>query len=192
MSKQQNLNAHQALLRLEEGNRAYMEANTSTGNISPAVRKETAENGQSPYAIIVTCSDSRVIPESIFNAGIGDLFVIRVAGNVIDKHQLASIEYAQKHLGTRLIVVMGHTHCGAVEAAMHPDEDCKFIQSILEEIRSAIGDESDERAASILNVRHSIHRIENSFEILASEEENGLDVTGAIYDTETGKVEFLD
>lgn len=192
MSAKQNLNAHEALERLKEGNLRYLEAETSSGNISPSVRKETASSGQSPFAIVITCSDSRVIPESIFSAGIGDLFVIRVAGNVIDKHQLASIEYAQKHLGTRLIVVMGHTHCGAVEAAMHPDEDSKFIQSILEEIRDAIGKETDDRTAAVLNVRHSIHRIENSFEILESEEENGLEVTGALYDIETGKVEFFD
>ncbi len=191
MSEQQNLNAHEALDRLTTGNRTYLEASVSSGNISPAVRKETAENGQVPYAIIVTCSDSRVIPESIFNAGIGDLFVIRVAGNVIDRHLLGSIEYAQKHLGTRLVVVMGHTHCGAVTAAMHPDDDDKFITPILEEIRSAIGNETDDRAASVLNVRHSIHRIENSFEVLESEEEDGLEVIGAIYDIETGKVDFL-
>lgn len=192
MSNKQNLNAHEALKRLEEGNRRYLNASASLGNISPSIRKETSEQGQTPFAIVVTCSDSRVIPESIFSAGIGDLFVIRVAGNVIDKHQLASIEYAQKHLGTRLIVVMGHTHCGAVEAAMHPDEDSKFIQSILEEIRDAIGNETDDRTAAALNVRHSIHRIENSFEILESEEENGLEVAGALYDIETGKVDFFD
>ena len=112
------ISASEAKNRLIEGNRLYLDAASSGADISPAKRKETAENGQYPYAIVVTCSDSRVIPESIFSAGIGELFVIRVAGNVLDDHQLGSIEYAADHLGTKLIVLLGHTKCGAVGAAI--------------------------------------------------------------------------
>ena len=108
----------QTLKRLLDGNQAYLSSRTEIGDISPAVRLETAEHGQQPLAIIITCSDSRVIPEAIFHCGIGDLFVIRVAGNVIDNHQLGSIEYAADHLGTKLIMVLGHTHCGAVDAVI--------------------------------------------------------------------------
>ena len=88
------MTADKALKKLKEGNAKYLNAETSRGNISRMLRKYTYENGQHPYAIIITCSDSRVIPESIFSAGLGDLFVIRVAGNVIDDHQLGSIEYS--------------------------------------------------------------------------------------------------
>ena len=108
------MTADKALKKLKEGNAKYLNAETSRGNISRMLRKYTHENGQHPYAIIITCSDSRVIPESIFSAGLGDLFVIRVAGNVIDDHQLGSIEYAADHLGSPLIVVLGHTLCSAV------------------------------------------------------------------------------
>ena len=81
----ENLSAAEALAKLKEGNQRYLEAETNPGNVSPKIRQLTCDEGQSPYAIVVTCSDSRVIPESIFSAGIGELFVIRVAGNVMDK-----------------------------------------------------------------------------------------------------------
>lgn len=102
-----------ALEKLKAGNASYIDAKVNSEDISQAKRTDTLVNGQKPYAIIITCSDSRVIPENIFMTGIGELFVIRIAGNVIDEHQLGSIEYAASHLGAPLIVVMGHTHCGA-------------------------------------------------------------------------------
>ena len=100
--------------RMIEGNSRYLTSIHSAGDVSPAMRLKTASEGQSPYAIVICCSDSRVLPESIFSAGIGELFVIRVAGNVLDRHQLGSIEYAAEHLGCKLILVLGHTGCGAV------------------------------------------------------------------------------
>lgn len=100
-----------ALEKLKAGNARYIDAMVNSEDISQAKRTDTLVNGQKPYAIIITCSDSRVIPENIFMTGIGELFVIRIAGNVIDEHQLGSIEYAASHLGAPLIVVMGHTHC---------------------------------------------------------------------------------
>lgn len=139
---------------------------------------------------LITCSDSRVVPELIFSAGIGDLFVIRVAGNVIDPHQLGSIEYAAEHLGTGLIVVLGHDHCGAVDAAMNHEPD-GYIKYITDEIVKAIGEEKDECQACCLNVKHSCEKIEHSLQIQKDEQEYGLKVLGAIYHLETGKVEFI-
>ena len=176
---------------LKDGNRKYLQAKREIGDISQAIREDTCRNGQHPYALIVTCSDARVVPEAIFQAGIGDLFIIRVAGNVIDNHQLGSIEYAALHLGVNLIVVMGHTHCGAVDAAInHAPEG--YIRFITEEIRAAIGDETDPYKASCLNVRRSIELIESSIVIQLDEEEEGLRVIGAMYDIETGEVTFMD
>ena len=113
----------ETIKKLLEGNQKYLTSEKGAGDISPRIRLKTAGEGQNPYAIIITCSDSRVIPEAIFQCGIGDLFVIRLAGNVIDNHQLGSIEYAADHLGTKLIMVLGHTHCGAVDAAIHHDPE---------------------------------------------------------------------
>ena len=181
------LNAEQALEKLKQGNETYLK-NQNDGDISLLKRQDTFQNGQHPYAIIISCSDSRVIPESIFNAGIGDLFVIRVAGNVMDDHQLGSVEYAAHHLHVKLIVVLGHNHCGAVEAAINHNPD-GYIKFITDEIKQAIGDEKDDYKACCLNVKHSIQIIENSFEI-HQEEQHGLKVIGAVYHIENGKVDF--
>ena len=168
----------------------YKHAENGSGDISRRIRLFTWTKGQSPYAIIVTCSDSRFIPENIFSAGIGELFVIRLAGNVIDDHQLGSIEYAAGHLGCRLVVVLGHTHCGAVDAAIN-HEPSGYIRYITDEIKKAIGDETDPYKASCLNVRHSVQEIEKSLCIHNIEEETGLRVVGAMYHIEDGSVEFL-
>lgn len=186
----QSISAEQALRRLEEGNRAYLAAEPGRGDTSPERRLRTFRHGQEPYAVVVTCSDSRVIPESVFSAGIGDLFVIRVAGNVIDDHQLGSIEYAAGHLGCKLILVLGHTQCGAVDAAINSDPE-GYIKFITDEIKLAIGGETDDYRACCLNVRRSIRLIEESLDIQQIEREEGLRVVGAVYDLESGQVEFL-
>ncbi len=183
--------ADEALDKLREGNRRYLSAQTCPGDVSPALRKRTCEAGQAPYAVVVTCSDSRVIPEAIFSAGIGELFVIRVAGNVIDDHQLGSIEYAAGHLGCRLVLVLGHDHCGAVDAAMNHDPD-GYVKFITDEIRLAIGGERDEVRACCLNVRRSVRRIEESLDIQREEHDHGLRVLGALYRLESGAVEYLE
>ena len=113
-----NTTAEEALKRLIEGNKKYLKNRGSKIEAEESIIARSAKEGQRPYAIIITCSDSRVIPEAIFSAGIGDIFVIRVAGNVIDAHQLGSIEYAEEHLGTGLVLVLGHTGCGAVDAVL--------------------------------------------------------------------------
>lgn len=181
--------AQEAMEKLIEGNRIYLNAEQNPGDISPSIRERTAREGQHPYAIILCCSDSREIPEAIFSAGIGELFVIRVAGNVVDSHQLGSIEYAADHLGCRLVLVLGHDHCGAVDAAIH-HEPAGNVKSIIDEIRTAIREETDEYKASCLNILQSVKRIREA-DTIRSLEEKGLRVAGAIYRIQSGRVEFL-
>lgn len=181
----------EAMELLIEGNKRYVEGKANIGDVSSAQREKTLKEGQFPYAIIITCSDSRVIPESIFSAGIGDLFVIRVAGNVIDNHQLGSVEYAAEHLGSPIVVVLGHTNCGAVDAAINHEPE-GYIKYITDEITYAIGDETDDYKACCLNALHSKAIIEESLQIQKDEQEYGLKVVAAIYHLENGQVEFLD
>lgn len=181
----------EAISRLQTGNKRYIASMQCIGDTSQSQREKTLSEGQNPFAIIVTCSDSRVIPESIFSASIGDLFVVRIAGNVMDDHQLGSIEYAVEHLGCSLVVVLGHTHCGAVDAAMNHKPD-GYIKFITDEIVKAIGGETDEYRACCLNVLHSKAVIESSLQIQKDESEYGLKVIGAMYRLEDGTVEFLD
>lgn len=153
-----------------------------------ALRKETAEHGQHPYAIVICCSDSRVIPEQIFSAGIGELFVIRIAGNVLDKHQLGSVEYAAAHLGVKLIVMLGHTGCGAISAALSGHAD-GYIADLTAEIRRAIGSERDPLLAAKRNVLHGTERIRREFQ--EHPEMRDVAIKGAVYDIGTGAVEWL-
>ena len=184
------ISANEAISRLKEGNKRYLTEQTGSGDISPAIRLRTFQNGQQPYAIVITCSDSRVIPESIFCAGIGELFTIRLAGNVIDDHQLGSIEYAVEHLGTNLVVVLGHTGCGAVDAAIHHDPS-GFIKYITDEIRLAIGEETDPYRASCLNVEHSVKQISHALDIDHLRHGKDPAVIGAMYHIDDGHVEFF-
>ena len=171
--------------RLKEGNEQFKKG-AFKGNISEGIRKETARNGQKPYAVIVTCADSRVVPEFIFSTGIGELFTIRTAGNVATAATLGSVEYAVEHLGVKTVVVLGHTKCGAVAATKHPAGD-GYADLLVDEIRKAIGEETDERQSSIKNARFAAKRIE---EILLLEEKNAKSIP-ALYDVETGEVTFL-
>lgn len=182
------ISAKEALQKLQDGNAKYLNTSASIGDVSLAIRKYTYEKGQHPYAIIITCSDSRVIPESIFSAGIGELFVIRVAGNVIDNHQLGSVEYAADHLGCKLVVVLGHTNCGAVGAAIEGGAT-GYIQSITKEIQAAIGNETDPYKACCLNLNHSVAQIKESLNLQDTEDD--LQVIGAVYHIDDGHVEFL-
>ena len=169
--------------KLNNGNRQFLRTSDKT------LLEDTAQNGQHPYAIVICCSDSRVIPEQIFSASVGDLFVIRVAGNVLDNHQLGSIEYAAAHLHCGLIVMLGHTHCGAVDAAISGHAD-GYISYITEDILEAVGNERDPLAAAKLNVLHGVKRIRDEF--AEHPEIEGIDVRGALYDIEKGTVEWLD
>ena len=168
--------------RMREGNRIYLQH----GN--EALRIETAQNGQHPYAVVICCSDSRVIPEQIFHADVGELFVIRVAGNVLDRHQLGSVEYAAAHLGCSLVLMLGHTQCGAVGAALHGETD-GWISFITKDIQKAIGMEHDPDEACRRNVAHGVETLRKAF--LAQPETAGIEIKGAIYDIRTGEVEWL-
>lgn len=184
------ISADTALERLREGNTEYVAKGLYTGNVSQKLRRALKENGQHPFACVVTCSDSRVIPESVFSVGLGDLFVIRVAGNVIGEYVLGSVEYAVEHLGTPLVLVLGHTECGAVAAAMG-EADSSHVGSIVTEIQEAIGNEHDRNHASSLNVQHSVAKLKELAE-LSDEARANLKIVGGMYDIDTGEVEFYD
>lgn len=162
--------------RLIEGNRRYVK------NADAALRHRLAAEGQRPYAVVITCSDSRVIPEALFDATLGDLFVIRAAGNVPDDQMLGSVQYAVEHLGCPLVVVLGHTGCGAVGAALEGHAH-GYICAITDGIIKAIGAEKDPDKACRLNVLSGVNRIRDALP--------SADVRGAVYDIKSGEVTWL-
>ncbi|HRP07323.1 MAG TPA: carbonic anhydrase [Gemmatimonadales bacterium] len=202
------LTAIEALTRLRNGNHRFA---TGTAERTAAIgrdrRIEVAE-GQDPFAIILGCSDSRVPAEIIFDKGLGDLFVIRVAGNIVAPSQVASVEFAAEIFGTRLVVVLGHTSCGAINAAvdnvLHPDlNHAPQYGSIVDRVSSAVAPlvESDLRhhrdaliaAAGRANVRASADHLRHGSAVLERLiREDGLMVVGAEYSLETGMVDFFD
>lgn len=141
----------EALRRLVEGNRIYVEALDHERDLSQERIADLFENGQRPFACVITCADSRVVPEHVFMTGLGELFVIRVAGNVVGPIELASAVYACEHLHTRLLLVLGHTHCGAIKAAL--DGEAGPVAAITERIVAALGDVRDPYEASVANAR---------------------------------------
>jgi len=120
----------EALQRLKEGNRIYVEALDHERDLSPERIRDLFERGQKPFATVITCADSRVVPEHIFMAGLGELFVVRVAGNVVGPLEAASAVYACAHLHTRLLLVLGHTHCGAIKAALDGEAGPVDLRSV--------------------------------------------------------------
>ncbi len=173
------------LNRLREGNIRYIGSVSGNGDISPQRREDTALNGQHPFAVIVCCSDSRVIPEEIFSCGIGDLFVIRTAGNTVGASEAGSIDYALGHLGVKLVAVMGHTGCGAVAAAIGGHAE-GHAGHIVKKIEAAIGNEKDPTRASVLNALESVRQLKDMFEGLYPD----ADIVPALYDIRTGEVDF--
>ncbi len=182
------MSAEDALARLKAGNAAYADARANGGDVSPERRRETAENGQRPYAAIIACADSRTAPEHAFMAGVGEHFTVRVAGNSVGQAQLASVVYAVRNLGARLVVVLGHTRCGAVAAALAGSDD-EALAAFVDPIKAAIGSERDERAACARNVEAGVRAVRACPQIAAIE---GVRVVGGIYDVATGEVEFLE
>lgn len=139
--------------------------------------------GQKPYCLVITCSDSRVVPERIFSCSLGELFVIRTAGNVVNEGELASIEYGIEHLHIKYILVLGHTHCGAIHAAIHKEQG-KYLSPIIDNISRNIIGIVDERNASIANGIKQVEYIKSKFPHFDGE------VKFALYDIETGEVIF--
>ena len=125
-------------------------------------RRDELVKGQHPEVLVITCSDSRVVPEFIFNCSLGDIFVIRTAGNVINEGELATVEYAIEHLKVKRIVVLGHTHCGAVHATIKQEKG-KYLDPILNRIRKNIGDINDEYLASKENALKEANYIKEKF-----------------------------
>ncbi|MEJ2298521.1 MAG: carbonic anhydrase [Woeseiaceae bacterium] len=198
------ISAADALHRLRDGNRRFVNAERSNvESLSEGRRAELAAS-QDPFAVILACSDSRVPVELIFDQGLGDLFVIRVAGNIVAPSQIGSIEYAASQLGTRLVVVLGHSNCGAVDATLAeltraPDHRSPNLQSIVDRIRPAVEPLLDAPdgptlpQAVLANVRQSVAQLRHGSAIL--EEliaKDDLAVVGAKYWIETGEVRFFD
>jgi carbonic anhydrase len=191
-----HVTAEEAIQRLKDGNKRFVE-NKAAHERQQADRRAKIAKGQQPFAIVVCCSDSRVPPEIVFDQGLGDLFVIRTAGNVVDDVGLGSIEYAVEHLGTRLVVVLGHDRCGAVSAAVAGGEAHGHVQAIVNAIRPAVekvkgqpGDPVDNAVRA--NVTETVKKLSAAAPILPDRIKAGkLTIVGARYDLDDGRVEFL-
>jgi carbonic anhydrase len=200
--------AREALQRLHEGNRRFASGIRSLDSLMTESRRQDLMNGQKPIAAILGCSDSRVPVEIIFDQGLGQLFVIRVAGNVVAPSGIGSIEFAAERFGTRLVVVLGHTNCGAVEATLEelqrPSESqSRNLRSIVDRIRPSVQGllatelKRDARelahVATRANVQMSANALRHGSDVLERLiAHDGLLVVGAEYSVETGLVEFFD
>lgn len=186
----------EALTRLLEGNRRYIKAESSTAQ-PVAKQRSAAAQTQHPFAIVVACADSRVAPEIVFDQGIGALFVVRTAGNLVDTYALGSIEYAVEHLGARLVIVVGHERCGAVQAALKGGEAPGNVRALLEAIAPAIqrsksagGDPLD--AAVAENARLVAAKIRASKPALSELAHSQVKIVAARYDLDTGVVTLVE
>ena len=202
------ISAQEALERLREGNRRFMSDVRSRDALTSQTRRRELAAGQEPFAIILGCSDSRVPAEIVFDQGLGDLFVIRVAGNVVAPSQVGSAEFAAERFGTRLVVVLGHSKCGAILATLEelgrPSEDqSRNLRSIVDRIRPSVeallatelrhNPDALVREAVRANIRVSASHLRHGSEVLERMiEKHGLLVVGAEYSLETGVVDFFD
>jgi carbonic anhydrase len=197
-----------ALGRLREGNTRYASNVRSLESMISHTRRGEHAEGQTPTAIILGCSDSRVPAEVVFDQGLGDLFVIRVAGNIVAPSQIGSVEFAAARFGTRLVVVMGHSGCGAISATIEdmrsPSKQSKNIRSIVDRVRPSVQPLLDidmpvlDHATLVhkavrANVRASCNQLRHGSELLEQlAAEEGLLVVGAEYSLDTGLVDFFD
>jgi carbonic anhydrase len=203
-----NLPPAEALRRLMDGNRRFVANVRSVESMASQARRSELVAAHSPFAIVLGCSDSRAPAELVFDQGLGDLFVIRVAGNIVAPSQVASVEFAAERFGTRLALVMGHTHCGAVEATLEALLDATApgpgkIPSIVSRIRPAVEEvmapdlrwnrEALLQKAVRANVRAAVKQLREGSRVLERLIlEQRLVVAGAVYDLQTGGVELLD
>lgn len=199
--------AQEALERLRDGNRRFVSDLQRRDSVTPARRRELAA-GQEPFAIVLGCSDSRVPAEIIFDQSLGDLFVIRVAGNIVAPSQVGSVEFAAERFGTRLVVVLGHSNCGVILATLEelgrPSADqSRNLRSIVDRVRPSVEPllrtelvhqpEALVREAVRANIRVSAAHLRHGSDVLEQLiESNGLVVVGAEYSLETGVVEFFE
>lgn len=200
--------ADQALARLKRGNQAFVQHVADSDTLAGLGASAALVREQRPFAIILGCSDARVPAEIVFNQGLGDLFVIRVAGNIVAPSQIGSIEFAADMFGTRLVVVLGHTQCGAIKATLdqlqQPSErQSPNLRAIVDRIRPSVGAllqtelKNDRQALAAVavraNVQKSVDQLGHSSAILENLIENdGLRIVGAEYSVETGAVTFFD
>jgi carbonic anhydrase len=201
------ISAREALGRLREGNRRFVSDLRSRDTPTSQARRNELAADQEPFAIILGCSDARVPAEIVFDQGLGDLFVIRVAGNIVAASQVASVEFAAARFGTRLVVVLGHSQCGAVlatlEAIQQPTAQSRNLRSIVDRIRPSVeallatelrhDPDALVRQAVRANIRVSGNHLRNGSDVLEQlVQEDGLLVVGAEYSLETGIVDFFD
>ena len=195
------LTAEQVLARLEAGNERFVRGEARFPTVQKDILAELAK-GQQPYATIIGCSDSRVPPELVFDAGFGELFVVRVAGNVISHEVAGTMQYAAIHLKTPLFLVLGHEGCGAVQAALAAKfrgvRERSRIERLLENITPGLDDVNPEmspeeqmKVGVEANVRWSMRQIMDTPEAQARAAEGVLKLAGAVYELTTGRVRFL-
>jgi carbonic anhydrase len=189
------VSAPEALERLRAGNEAFRHGLVGTNHLTETHRASLAA-GQHPFAMVLSCADSRVPPEQIFAQGLGDLFTVRVAGNVAEPATVASLEYAAAHLGPRLLLILGHAECGAVKAAIASADDTPAIKELVAEIRPAVDalpKDSDLRTAVCANVHRAHQELLRQSALLAGLVRDGkLEIREAYYDLATGEVRFLE
>ena len=181
-----------ALAKLTEGNKRFADSKVSTGKPTAARRAETAQT-QHPFAIIVGCADSRTSPEIVFDQNLGDLFVVRTAGNLVDDYALGTIEYGVEHLGARLVVVLGHQRCGAVKAALEGESAPGHINALVRDIQPAVKAVKNKQGDALANAAHEnalevAEKIRKSVEI--GELSSQIRVVSGYYNLDTGKVEW--
>lgn len=187
-----SLTPDEALAKLMEGNQRFVSKKRINPN-QDLVRVSQVAEGQAPFAAILSCADSRVVPEIVFDQGIGDLFVVRVAGNIAITEDIASEEYAVGVLGASVLMVLGHERCGAVAAAIKGGEFPGVIESLVYSIRPAVqaseGDSGDRLTNAIkANVRLQVERLQFSSVIASAVEAGKLKIVGAYYDLDTGEI----
>ena len=202
------LDAARALARLREGNRRFVDHVVSLEALLSHARREDHARAQRPFAVILGCSDSRAPAEFVFDQGLGDLFVIRVAGNIAAPSQIGSVEFAVARFGIRLVVVLGHSNCGAIQATLeavdHPQDVSPALHAIVDRIMPALGDiahahdgddearERRPREAMRANVRYTAARLRADSTYLDRMcNEQGLSIVGADYDLSSGVVDFF-
>lgn len=190
------LSADEALERLRRGNHDFVTVRAHERDLSSERIEELYAYGQNPFAVVVSCADSRTVPEHMFMMGLGDLFVVRTAGNVVGPVELASVVYACEHLGVKLVLVVGHTGCGAIQATIegseHADTDGDGVmEPLTSPIARAIGDERDPYRASELNVRAGMAALASCPRLESLCRKDGLRIAGAVYHTHSGVVDFL-
>lgn len=197
-----------ALQALKDGNKRFISGNTINQNVDFALKKKLSESGQAPYAVVLSCADSRLLPKRAFDQTIGDLFLLQIAGNIVSPEEIGSMEFAVEFFNSCLIVIMGHQGCGAITAAVKSSPDnqafsTKHLDTIMNRLKAVVDDSVDQRSALSEedyidycvdhNVRRGLEELTNQSEFLRERMKSGkLKMVGAKYILDTGEVVFDD